>query len=687
MDLLSQTALFASVVAFALGLSTLAKNPKNTLFLSFSIMAWTVAAWALSFFAYRTFDIAPAYRLHLAIHVWVSPAAIFFIRILTRPTYSLGKRWIILSTGVATLLTFALAIGQDARPEIVSMIYFSPTLIALQIIFLFFGERRTLKHLSSSARAKRNLIYAGALLVLNTSLLDHVPDAGPVIPVIGNIFLCVYLYFVSQAISHQKILNFWALLTRFLTLAILALLLAALYSSIFNWIKNSFPLFFVHSLIASFLVLMLIDPLKTWMGLATSALFQRNQKKLLQSIHRAETLLQGITTQYHLEQAIRTATIEFFSPEHCDLFLLHDDGRRFQKIQSSTPFPKSHPIMREFSATHPLIEYVQNRISQAKIPIAIDSVIESEADRSVTQTLSQQLRDAAQAFKKIDCNLLIPLVLRKKLLGFLLLKTPPNAGNEHYWGDLDLIYPYYEQAAKTIQSLEFFSKHREKERLAELGQMAAGLAHEIRNPLGAIKGAIQFIDPEQERPEKEFLKIILEETRRLDQVVTRFLEFSKPRPYEFKKIDLNSLVEKTVRNLSPGLPSRVSIQWAPAPQPAWITGDSEQIQQVLVNLLLNSVRATENKPDAKIQISVQAHSHPLDPQKITLAIEDNGSGIPKENIDKIFLPFFTTSHQGTGLGLSISQNIIETHRGRMEVQSEEGLFTRLMIDFPKGESA
>ena len=114
-------------------------------------------------------------------------------------------------------------------------------------------------------------------------------------------------------------------------------------------------------------------------------------------------------------------------------------------------------------------------------------------------------------------------------VGFWVPGPPEPWGNN--WAILSVVYPYYEQVAATLRSMEIFVRQREKERLAALGEMAAGLAHEIRNPLGAIKGAAQFLDPSTDRPESKFLKVIIEEVDRLNRVVTQFLDYSKP-PYD-----------------------------------------------------------------------------------------------------------------------------------------------------------
>jgi signal transduction histidine kinase len=211
--------------------------------------------------------------------------------------------------------------------------------------------------------------------------------------------------------------------------------------------------------------------------------------------------------------------------------------------------------------------------------------------------------------------------------------------------------------------------------------MAAGLAHEIRNPLGAIKGAAQLLDVREDRPESRLLKIIVEEVDRLNRVVTQFLDYSKPPQTDFKLIDLSSLAGKVVELMRSGLPATVELDFQPSRLPAGVMGSSEQISQVIINLIQNSQKALEGKPSGMIRVTVETEGESQQGEVI-LAVEDTGVGIKRENMDKLFIPFFTTSPSGNGLGLSISQKIIEAHRGRIEVVSEEQRFTRVSVILP-----
>jgi len=233
-----------------------------------------------------------------------------------------------------------------------------------------------------------------------------------------------------------------------------------------------------------------------------------------------------------------------------------------------------------------------------------------------------------------------------------------------------------EQTARTLDTAhrvvqENFEQMKRAERLSALGQLSAGLAHEIGNPLAAIEGAADVLDnetcPERRR---EFLGIIQKETRRLNRLVTNFLDFAKPRQPDWEMTELGGIVDSVV-GLAAQAVGRTSITFRKkmAPFLPLVECDPEQLKQVLLNITINAVQAMQPN-GGEITIKAQERR-----QRVYIEIEDQGCGVLPEYLHKIFDPFFTTKDDGTGLGLSVSYQILQQHSGMLtaERNAEQGM--------------
>ncbi|MBI4925400.1 MAG: hypothetical protein HY843_05700, partial [Bdellovibrio sp.] len=643
MDLLGQSALILTACSFAFGVSILSRNVKNKLYLAFAAICTLISVWAFSFSLFKIWNYFEFYRFHLLFNLWLSPVTLAFIRFMVRIQDSFSKRLFELSLLTSGFLTFAWLFHYDQKINwILQWIYFSPGFVIIQIFYLMWIDRKLkrglkrLPKLPTVGFGKRNLIYLGGLLVLITSVMDHVhwEIMSGVIPTLGNIGLSIYLFFLSQAITQQRLLNIGALFSRFVVLLIVALILTGIYTVLVSWIQNSPGLFFLNSFISSFLILALLDPLRTAVRYLTLFLLKKQHQKLYDTLLESQRKLVGVVDLGALFQAILQTVEQTLQPKKASLFLLRTEGTKFRRVRTLGKEQAQGNTPREVLANHALLQYSLMFYKKGELPILLDQVLENELDRTTSHEQKIQIITLIQDLKALECNLLIPLICSRQILGFVTvsIETPPAPWGSN-WGLLSMIYPYFEEAAKTLQNMEVFVRQREKERLATLGEMAAGLAHEIRNPLGAIKGAAQFLDPAIPRPESRFLKIIIEEVDRLNRVVMQFLEYSKPNAFDFKKTDVHVLAKKTIDLLRPSLKPEVFLEFMPSHKNALVLVAPEQIQQVLLNLVQNSIKAAENtaQPSVKVFIDVEGdHAQ----REVLISVEDNGVGIKKENLDK-----------------------------------------------------
>jgi signal transduction histidine kinase len=234
---------------------------------------------------------------------------------------------------------------------------------------------------------------------------------------------------------------------------------------------------------------------------------------------------------------------------------------------------------------------------------------------------------------------------------------------------------------------------QERDRLAALGQMAAGLAHEIKNPLGAIKGSAQLLSEDHEGvsvdpSSREFIGIILEEVERLDRVVGSVLDYARPSRGNPGVTDVNAVVRRTIQLLASERHDGLVFDVRLADELLPIRADSEQLRQVLINLVRNAVQAMNGRGTVTLT-TWQRHgwrpgwSGPsAGTDWVEIAVRDEGPGIQPQVLENLFVPFFTTKIQGTGLGLAISQRLIESMGGRILVASQPGQGSTFSVVMP-----
>jgi hypothetical protein len=229
------------------------------------------------------------------------------------------------------------------------------------------------------------------------------------------------------------------------------------------------------------------------------------------------------------------------------------------------------------------------------------------------------------------------------------------------------------------------------EHLATMGELAAGVAHEIRNPLAGIAGAIEIISKEfpKDHPDREILGDLRQEVRRIEKVLNDLLAYARPKAAQFGLADLKETVARTLQLARQQIGSKnveFSIQ-IPAQLPPFRM-DHEQMHQVLLNLVLNGIQALHEAGKITIQAKVLGSSGgPSRPNAIEISVSDTGAGIAREQIEKIFRPFYTTKRGGTGLGLSLCRRIISQHGGTLTAESDLGKGSRFIIRLPLRESA
>ena len=241
-----------------------------------------------------------------------------------------------------------------------------------------------------------------------------------------------------------------------------------------------------------------------------------------------------------------------------------------------------------------------------------------------------------------------------------------------------------DQLRQAHQELEKnFENMKRVERIYALAQLSAGLAHEIRTPLASLEGAAALVQrgtlPEEER--REFLAIIQKETRRLNRLLTSFLDFARPRNPDLQRVEIGEVLDSVILLVRhAGDTSRLELRKHIEPGLPMLECDPEQLKQVLLNLVMNANQAMPHGGTVLLEAQ-------RDGANISIDVHDQGSGIDEDNLDRIFDPFFTTKENGTGLGLSVALQIASQHRGMLTIarNSPQGVTVRLSLPLQSGQ--
>nr|WP_307337537.1 PAS domain S-box protein [Metabacillus malikii] len=218
---------------------------------------------------------------------------------------------------------------------------------------------------------------------------------------------------------------------------------------------------------------------------------------------------------------------------------------------------------------------------------------------------------------------------------------------------------------------------RKSDTLNVVGELAAGIAHEIRNPMTSLKGFIQLLEDSIKTDYSMYFNVITSELSRIESIITEFLILARPQAIEYLKIDISKVMSDTIDLLSAqAILVNVQIELQVEQSLPLIFCEPNQLKQVFINVLKNAIEVMPNGG------KVNVHIYQKDAEYVTVSIKDRGTGISEDKIKRLGQPFYTTKERGTGLGLMVSYKIIEEHRGIVEVESEEGVGTTFHISLP-----
>ncbi|HET6343996.1 MAG TPA: histidine kinase dimerization/phospho-acceptor domain-containing protein, partial [Myxococcota bacterium] len=607
MDVGVTSAILASVVCLTVAIAILMRRPRRPLYSHFATFSIALFLWHAASLASRFGDDSISLWQSGAA-VLIPPPAILFFRELLRDQGLASKTlarlaWVF--SGVLVALNFS-PWGDTLWLRVPAGMYVFVTLALVQRALF----RHTRRARSETDRKRMGALFYGGLVALLLAGGELVPDIA-ILAALGHVAATFYVYFLYQSIVARRLIDLVELLGKAAVLAALTLMLATVYALLVVWVgSNRQGLWLFNTLVASFVILILYDQVRPFIEEATAKLLFRERYELRQVVRR---LLRALRTTIGIEDMrdhVLSALHTSGRASQVAMYLATETELSFQlfgyrgveppKLLSISHQPTLLQELRR--ERRPLLqEHLMHRYEE--LPTLLtgsDPTLQRELERTA---------EAIAAMRSLHASLVIPMVVEDRIMGVLTLGAE-HLSEAYSTDELASLLSLAEACAVVIENSHEYEKRRERDRLVAVGEMAAGMAHEIRNPLGAIKGAAQCLDPDTLPPDaQEFIEVIVEEVDRLNGVVTQFLEYARPLRGNPISIDVNDVVSATLRLMGrEALPVQVDVVQDLAHDLPWVSVDPEHLKQVLINLLLNAVQAMPSGGRITVTTAL-AHAH------------------------------------------------------------------------------
>ncbi len=702
-DLRARTTLFCGVIAFAIALSVLLRGRRSAhwLFAAFStcVAFWYVSqslAGLLQEPARSRFDRATAVLTVLlpqfAVHLFHS------ITPLEAPdTTRAGAKLPKLAAIVGVpMLAVALSPFQNAPAALRALalggVYFYVFgLLAAALISLW---RRGEKSSSRAVRERIRFLAGVGALAMTFTLADFVAFLGVNLPPIGAVLAVVFLFVLAESLTRARLADLYELSGRLLVSTALAFALAGIFYVFITYIGR-FGAMYLNAVLAAIVFLVLFEPLEHEFETRINRFFFRERYHLESSVVELRRRLAHTLETQEMIQVVIDGLERSRRVTSCAVYLRDQDGNGFDLVGA---IGSSAPARLESLAMRPLLEKLGLSLSLEELA--------REAEGGAHETMAPVLT-AAEALGPLKSSVVLAIRGDSEELVGLLCVADDRVKDAFTPEEVALLETIAAQMGVALANSRIYDRMKERDRLAALGSMAAGLAHEVKNPLGAIKGAAQLLEEvvesakETDPTMKEFLGIILEETDRLNRVVGSFLDYARPHAGNPVPLDINAAVRRSVQILSSQKTDETEIRLELADDLPRVRIDPEKLRQVLMNLVQNALQAMNGR--GRVTITTSRRRTPRtawltsppsgnsgrlptdDVELVEISVVDTGPGISQKVLKNLFVPFFTTKESGTGLGLAISQSIVQNAGGTIQVQSQPGAGSKFTIVLPASD--
>ncbi len=690
------TLFLAFILNLGLGLLVYSKDsPHRRVSISFSLLTWALAAWAFSILMIFMFK-EPRSRLFWVKMSYVTASYIpstflYFSRIFPKEKSNLSLlkiSLIFLFSSIFAALSFSQWMVRSADWQTLTISYgvahrcFSIFLI----LFVFAGIFSIAKSLFGSVGLERLQIKYCLFGMLVSAIIAV--SLNVVLPSLGTSRLSswgppstlIMVCFITYSILKHHLLDINIVLkkgTTYFLLGLLLLIPSAVLISLsqhFLFQKISYVLL---AIVLSIIVLasVLFNYPRPQTEKAVEHLLFKHRYDYRETLGNFSKAMVTILDLQSLSKRIIEVITQTMGVEKASLFLLNEEKGGYYLFDSKDiTISSSLPVL---GRQDPLPYYLQK----------IGEIVVRE--ELVKGAGISELKNVTDKMSLLEAEVSIPLMLKGKLLGMMNLSHKFNK-DVYSHEDIELLSTLANQAAIAVENARLYEDLKKSksyiqraDRLASLGTLTAGLAHEIRNPLVAIKTFTQLLPERLDDDEfrNEFLAIASGEVDRISMLINELLDFARPSDPRLEPEDINSILDGMILLVSTESKKKhVQVQKNYTPDLPLVSVDREQIKQVFLNILLNAVDATPE--NGEIVVKTRSFVKPGGDPYIQVEFTDTGCGIPSVNLEDIFNPFFTTKNKGSGLGLSISNQIVQDHKGYIHVESEINKGSSFFINLP-----
>jgi two-component system, NtrC family, sensor histidine kinase HydH len=681
MDLRTQTSLFCGALALAIAASIVLRGKLGRPQLWVAAFAADIGLWYLAQWLYHFVRADVWVRFTALLAVFLPQAALhLFDAIVPEP----GRRSTLLRVaGVLVVPMLILVLSPQHMHGLVrgAIFLYVFGLIAAGLVAL--ARRAARSRSRETQRRVRFLVLIGALATA-FSLADFLWFIGAPLPPVGAVLSIVFVFLLAETLTRERLVDVYDAVGQLLVSTALAFCLAGIFY-VFVGVVGGFSTMYLNAVLAAIVILVVFEPMRDKVEAYTRLVLFRERVDVERAVATAKRELAHVLQVDVMEQIVMTALEQSRRVTGAALYLRDPHGPDFKLGASFGPSPPEH---LDGNACRPLIERLAHEGS-----LQLEALARDVAERRPPPAeleLARRVTSAAGVLGPLALSVCVPIRSADDVVGFLLV-TDDRVRDAFSLEERQLLESLAAQIGIVLENSRQYRRLQERDRLATLGQMAAGLAHEVKNPLGAIKGAAQLLDDPRAQSgldpaSREFVSIILEEVDRLDRVVGSVLDYARPTRGELGKVDPTAIVRRTLQVLGSERGEGTTLRMElPEGDPPFVRADAEQLRQVLINLVRNAQQAMNGSGEVVVSVRRRGGRGPTgEPtSEVEIGVHDRGPGMAPQVLKQLFVPFFTTKDKGTGLGLPISQRMVAEMGGVIEVSSAPGSGSTFAVVLPE----